>query len=119
MRLAAQEALEGRGLGSRLLDRWSRAYCLTLLQLPLHEECLQLLLLLRAQVPQLWIFGQDSLELCSKLTYCRHDSNPRKTLPRLRGRSCLGMLWSCVILNGPKRLLGAQKVLGHRPRLLP
>lgn len=74
-------------MGPGLLERWSLAYCLTLLQLPLHEECLQLLLLLWAQVPQLRVFGQDSLELCSKLTQCRHDSNSRRTLPRLRGRS--------------------------------
>lgn len=84
--MAAQEALEGRGLGPRLLARWSLAYCLTLLQLPLHEKCLQLLLLLGAQVSQLWVFGQDSLELSSKLTHCRHDSNSWKTLPSLRGR---------------------------------
>ena len=36
--LAAQEALEGRGLGPRLLVGWGLAHCLTLLQLPLHEE---------------------------------------------------------------------------------
>ena len=29
--LAAQETLEGRGLGPGLLERWSLAYCLTLL----------------------------------------------------------------------------------------
>lgn len=38
--LAAQEALEGRGLGSGFLVGWGLAHCLTLLQLPLHEECL-------------------------------------------------------------------------------
>lgn len=38
MGLAAQEALEGRGLGPRLLVGWGLAHCLTLLQLPLHEE---------------------------------------------------------------------------------
>lgn len=85
--MAAQEALEGRGLGPGVLERWSLAYCLTLLQLPLHEECLQLLLLLWAQVSQLWVFGQDSLKLCSKLTHCRHDSSSRRTLPRLQSRS--------------------------------
>lgn len=90
--MAAQEALEGRGLGPKLLAWWSLADCLALLQLPLHEECLELLLLLGAEVPQLWGFGQDSLELCSKLTHCRHDSNSRRTLPRRRGRSRFGRL---------------------------
>lgn len=120
--LAAQEALEGRGLGPRFLVWWSLAYCLTLLQLPLHEEGLELLLLLRTQVPQLWVFGQDSLELCSKLTHCRHDSNPRQSLPRLGHRSRFGRLLPCIILHGPlepKGWLGAKKVLGHGSRLVP
>lgn len=100
MWLAAQQALQRRGLRPRLLERWSLAYGLTLLQLPLHKKGLQLLLLLRTQVPQLRVFGQDSLKLCSKLTHCRHDSNPRQTLPSLGSRSWFGKLWPCIILQG-------------------
>lgn len=49
--------------------------CLVLLQqillMPLHEQSLQLLLLLRSEVPELWIFRDDSLKLSPDLTHYR------------------------------------------------
>lgn len=105
--LAAQEALQGGGLRPRL---WVGR---GLADLPLHEKHLELLLLLRAQVPQLRVFGQDSLQLCSELTHRGGNPSPGQTGG---DRSWFGWQRPCVVLHGSLKSNGA---LGHGPRLLP
>lgn len=95
--------------------------CLALLQqallVPLHQEGLELLLLLGCQVPQLRVLGQDTLELRPDLAHHRPRHLPQETW-RERGRARRWHRRPCFVLPGTLEPWGLRLALQRARRPL-